>query len=350
VLSPVSIVDYANGVRESSCSRNLSSLAIGGSTTYGCSHTGETVSYTNFVSAAGRAPDGTYVYRNASAHVTVIPAAPAIRVTKLPANQSVSSGGTATWTITVSDTGNTNLNNIQILDSPAPECARNLATVLSPGGSTSFTCSHGGETASYFNIVSAIGYAPDGTQVMNNASARVTVIAGGQPLAADFSGSPPSGRAPLTVQFTDQSAGNPSGWSWDFGDGGASSQRSPSHIYRTTGTYTVTLRVSDTNRQDTESKTGYITAGTSSSTLPVAGFTAAPLSGSVPMTVIFRDQSTGRPTSWSWDYGDGGHGVGRIGVHVYRRAGTYTVTLTVTNANGQDEETKVDYITVARQR
>jgi uncharacterized repeat protein (TIGR01451 family) len=290
---------------------------------------------------------------NATAHVMVVPLAPAIRVTKLPAEQSVASGGTATWTITVSDTGNTALNNIQILDYPAPECARNIPTVLSPGGSTSFTCSHGGETASYNNIVSAIGYAPDGTQVMSNASARVTVISSGQQptgLMAQFSGSPPSGGVPLTVQFTDQSGGNPSGWSWDFGDGGASSQRSPSHIYRTTGTYTVTLRVSDTNGQDTESKTGYITAGTSSSTPPVAGFTAAPLSGSVPMTVIFRDQSTGRPTSWSWDYGDGGHGVGRIGVHVYRRAGTYTVTLTITNTNGQDVETRTDFITVARQR
>ena len=36
---------------------------------------------------------------------------------------------------------------------------------------------------------------------------------------ADFSGTPTSGTAPLTVQFTDTSSGSWSTWTWDFGDG-----------------------------------------------------------------------------------------------------------------------------------
>ncbi|MDK2890614.1 MAG: hypothetical protein PWR21_1246, partial [Methanoculleus sp.] len=32
--------------------------------------------------------------------------------------------------------------------------------------------------------------------------------------SADFSGNPTSGTAPLAVDFTDESAGSPTGWTW----------------------------------------------------------------------------------------------------------------------------------------
>ncbi len=63
------------------------------------------------------------------------------------------------------------------------------------------------------------------------------------PVAA-FSYLPAAPLAGLAVQFTDASTGSPTTWSWAFGDGGTSTARSPSHIYRTPGTYTVSLTVS----------------------------------------------------------------------------------------------------------
>jgi len=63
-------------------------------------------------------------------------------------------------------------------------------------------------------------------------------------LRADFSGTPLSGPAPLTVQFADLSTGPVSAWSWDFGDGTTSSQPAPSHAYAAGGTYSVRLTVS----------------------------------------------------------------------------------------------------------
>src|SRR5258708_17504656 len=39
--------------------------------------------------------------------------------------------------------------------------------------------------------------------------------------------------------------------------------------------------------------------------IPVAGFTANKTSGCAPLTVTFTDQSTGNPTSWNWQFGNG---------------------------------------------
>lgn len=48
-----------------------------------------------------------------------------------------------------------------------------------------------------------------------------------------------------TFNFQDESTGNPGTWSWDFGDKQSSALKNPSHTYPDTGTYVVTLRVSN---------------------------------------------------------------------------------------------------------
>lgn len=56
---------------------------------------------------------------------------------------------------------------------------------------------------------------------------------------------PPVGCAPYTLQFTNTGRGT--SFHWDFGDGGTSSQRNPSHTFTEPGTYTVTLIASMPN-------------------------------------------------------------------------------------------------------
>ncbi len=53
------------------------------------------------------------------------------------------------------------------------------------------------------------------------------------------------GEAPLTVDFTDLSPYSPTTWSWDFGDGGGSSDQNPEHTYNDYGLKTVMLTVDD---------------------------------------------------------------------------------------------------------
>ncbi|HSH60376.1 MAG TPA: PKD domain-containing protein, partial [Acidimicrobiales bacterium] len=79
---------------------------------------------------------------------------------------------------------------------------------------------------------------------------------------------------------------------------------------------------------------------------PVVDFTAWPTSASFGQTVGFHATSTGHPTSWSWDFGDGNSSTLQNPSHAYASAGTYTVTLTAANVAGSDTETKTDYIRV----
>jgi len=52
----------------------------------------------------------------------------------------------------------------------------------------------------------------------------ITVL---EPPAAAFTATPTEGNAPLAVQFTDESTGNVTSWSWDFGDGTTSPEQNP---------------------------------------------------------------------------------------------------------------------------
>ncbi|HEU5205279.1 MAG TPA: S8 family serine peptidase [Candidatus Limnocylindrales bacterium] len=81
-------------------------------------------------------------------------------------------------------------------------------------------------------------------------------------------------------------------------------------------------------------------------TAPTAQFSGTPTSGQAPLAVQFSDTSTGSPTSWSWNFGDGGTSNAQNPSHTYTTAGVYDVTLTATNASGSDPEVKTGYITV----
>jgi PKD repeat protein len=77
-----------------------------------------------------------------------------------------------------------------------------------------------------------------------------------------------------------------------------------------------------------------------------AVFYAAPLTGKLPLTVVFTDTSTGTVTSWLWSFGDTMTSSLPSPTHTYELTGTFTVTLTVSGSYGSDMEVKTDYVTV----
>jgi len=159
---------------------------------------------------------------------------------------------------------------------------------------------------------------------------------------AEFSATPTSGKAPLTVAFTDTSTGTPTKWKWTFGDGNTSTKQNPTYKYSKAGKYTVTLTVTNAAGSNTVTKTNYITVVAK----PVAAFSASPTSGKVPLTVKFTDKSTGYPASWKWNFGDGSTSTVQNPTHKYAKAGKYTVSLTVKNVTGSNTKTISNYVTV----
>lgn len=79
---------------------------------------------------------------------------------------------------------------------------------------------------------------------------------------------------------------------------------------------------------------------------PSANFTASPVGGCSPLVVNFSDQSTGAPTVWFWDFGNGATSTLKNPSTTYFIPGSYTVRLTVTNAAGNNTLTRQQYITV----
>lgn len=63
------------------------------------------------------------------------------------------------------------------------------------------------------------------------------------PRSVDFMVSAFEGTAPLAVEFVPYVDGAPTSYAWDFGDGRASNEPKPVHVYTDTGTYSVSLTV-----------------------------------------------------------------------------------------------------------
>lgn len=82
---------------------------------------------------------------------------------------------------------------------------------------------------------------------------------------------------------------------------------------------------------------------------PKAAFTSNTTSGCPPLIVFFQDQSSGNPTTWKWDLGNGAPSIQQNPITTYFDPGVYTVRLIVTNSSGSDSVVKINYITVAEE-
>ena len=128
--------------------------------------------------------------------------------------------------------------------------------------------------------------------------------------------------------FTDQSTNNPIAWEWDFGDGTSSSDQNPVHSFVCAGYYDVILTVTNADGcTDTYDDFVYVENGTGDINAGFTYFYQGAVTG-------FHDVSTGNPTNWQWDFGDGTTSSNQDPSHTYECSGEYFVSLNVSNAAG----------------
>jgi len=144
-----------------------------------------------------------------------------------------------------------------------------------------------------------------------------------------------------TINFC-SSASDPDGtiasYFWNFGDGNTSSSPNPSHTYERSGTYTVTLIVTD----DNGGRSSYELTVIVPNILPVAGFSYSPRNITTARTVTFEGgtpysyDKDGYIVNWSWDFDGNGivDAYGSIVTHHYSSPGNYTIILNVTDNDG----------------
>lgn len=160
---------------------------------------------------------------------------------------------------------------------------------------------------------------------------------------ASFTANTTSGIAPMWVQFSDTSAGVPTSWAWNFGDGNTSTSQHPAHRYVTPGTYTVSLTATNAAGSDKLTRQAYINVK-----VPLRAafnYTTSNAANTAPLMVTFEDTSPDNPTTWEWDFGDGSTSFAQNPVHVYSNAGSYNVTLKVTNYKEWGSVTKTLQVT-----
>jgi PKD repeat protein len=147
---------------------------------------------------------------------------------------------------------------------------------------------------------------------------------------AAFSANPVSGCAPVTVQFSDQTGGNPGAWNWEFpgGEPSSSTEQHPVVTYAQAGQYTVTLQVSNAAGSDVLMQSGMIAV----SDVPDPAFTWEALPAD-PLTISFTNTTTGA-NSFFWNFGDGQTSTLNSPTHSYDAIGDYTVVFTATNGCG----------------
>ena len=153
----------------------------------------------------------------------------------------------------------------------------------------------------------------------------------GSPVAA-FTSNTQYGCAPLVVQFTNQSAGAPTSFSWVFQGGtpGTSTLANPVVTYNTPGIYDVQLTVTNAAGNNTLLLDNYI---------EVESPTSSDFGFSVNGSQATFDNQSSNATGSNWNFGDGFGSPDTNPSHTYLADGVYTVMLISSGICGNDTST-----------
>ncbi len=258
-------------------------------------------------------------------------------------------------TITVSGPGTGSLNTPYTFFAAAQNCTPAATWSWTfTGGTASGDTTGSSITVSYANpstySVSATNTGCSGA--FGSVTVNISNGNTGGSLQAAFSYSPSSPAAGATVNFDGTaSTGNPTSYTWFFGDGQQGTGAATSHVYSQPGTYTAKLDVSAPGNGPTcqfgtcisEVSKQVVVSGTQKQALN-SDFTENPGSctntggfwfctATAGQAEVLTGAETNAAASFAWDFGDGTTGTGNPVSHTWANPGNISVTLTV-SGNG----------------
>lgn len=240
----------------------------------------------------------------------------------------------------------------QIVVTPTAGCFPFNATYTGPAGASNVTWNFGdggtsNQASPSHNYVTAGNFVVTYNATVNGSPVTYTALVKSNAKPnANFTFNPAAnGCAPRSVTFNNTSSGV--GGStivsslWTFGDGGSSTNSNPTYGYTIPGSYSVTLKVTDSNGCDNTVTLGTIRV--SAPPTPVINSNpsslnacAAPFSPSFNGSNSVSNSPTGGALTYSWNFAGGSPASStqqNPGTVSYSSLGNYNVSLTVTDNN-----------------
>jgi PKD repeat protein len=211
---------------------------------------------------------------------------------------------------------------------------------------TGVTTNHTYDTQGTYNLMLTV---TDDAGASDSASTTVAIDPVNQAPVAN-AGAPYSANAGEELVFdgsgSTDSDGSIVSYAWDFGDGSTASGATPSHTYNMSGSYNVSLTVTDdgglTHTDNTSATIGEVI------NQPPVADAGGPYAGQLDEIISFDGTASTDPdgsiTSYEWDFGDGVTASGANPDHSYSQEGSYNVTLTVTDNDGVNDSSSTTAI------
>jgi len=278
----------------------------------------------------------------------------AVTLTASPARLPRDGSSESIVTVTVRDAAN----------SPVPD--QRLSVAADIGNVTESEVVTDGDGHATFAFIAPDSSVPGSAAVIRvvpigaNADAAIprtlTISFTGGPPSPAFTVTPPTAAEGVSRRF-DASATTDEGapcldactYSWNFGDFGSGTGRIVSRTYRTPGTYTAVLTVTDAAGASASTSTIVTVSDVAAPTVVLAVTPSPPLAGqSATLRATATPAGGHEITRYTWTFGDGTTGSTSVATtaKTYSIVGTYVVTVTARDDIGQTASASLQFTIV----